>query len=316
MTTIHPRSYIGTPEPSSTRSRLRGVKVLLAHEVGVNTPSTGRYRSADPARVLSDARAAASYGISAGKTWEYNWMIGLDGSIFTQAGEYVAAHCLNFNNSSAAVIFLNASDVPLTQAQINSWHDVRDHAVNIGVLVSNHEVAPHYRYRTTSCCGIHADRPGAAWSSPTGQGRLGNLRAALLTREVAPPPPPPQPPPAPVQNYKRIVMAQSFEFATAPRWDTRGFGAPLPAGEYSVKLAGSEGKVGATVNFTVVSPVAAGFGSLWSSGPREDKSKINYSAGQTIANEVSVPLAADGSFKVFISTPAHILFDLTGYWLA
>jgi hypothetical protein len=285
------------------------VNVLLAHEVGVNTPLNGRYRSSDPARVLSDAKAAASYGISANKTWEYNWMIGLDGSIFTQAGEFLGAHCLNFNPKSAGCIFLNATDVPLTQAQIDSWFQVRQHAVDLEVLTSDHEVAPHYRYRSTSCCGIHADKPGWYWASPTGEGRVGNLRSVLLDRPVPPTPPP-------VENYQRIAMASSFEFASATRWDTRGFGAPLAAGQYTVKLDGSLGKVGAMVNMTIVSPTAPGFASLWKDGPRPNTSKINYVPGGAIANEVSVALAGDGSFQVYISTPAHIIFDLTGYWLA
>ena len=127
---IHPRSTIGTPNPPSTRLRLRNLSVLLAHEVGVNTPATGRYRSKDAARVLSDARAIGSYAISVNKTWEYSYLIGLNGEIFTQAGEYQAAHCLNFNQKSGAVLFLNALDVPLTAEQIESWYVIRRHMVD------------------------------------------------------------------------------------------------------------------------------------------------------------------------------------------
>jgi hypothetical protein len=108
-------------------------------------------------------------------------------------------------------------------------------------------------------------------------------------------------------------MATDFEFASAPRWDTRGFGNPIPAGEYIVELAGAAGKVGATVNMTIVNPMAPGYGSVWPGGPRPDASKINFAAGQTVANEVSVALQ-NGQFKVFISAPAHIIFDLVGYW--
>ena len=121
------------------------------------------------------------------------------------------------------------------------------------------------------------------------------------------------PPPPPTPSYERIAMATNFEFASAPRWDTRGFGAPIPAGEYIVELAGAIGKVGATVNMTVVNPMNAGFGAAWVGGPRPDTSKINFAAGQTIANEVSVALW-NGQFKVYISSPAHIIIDLVGYW--
>jgi hypothetical protein len=115
-------------------------------------------------------------------------------------------------------------------------------------------------------------------------------------------------------KYERIAMATNFEFAKAQRWDTRGFGAPIPAGEYTVELAGGAGKVGATVNMTIVTPSGAGYASAWLGGPRPvDSSKINYFGGQTIANEISVPLT-NGKFKVFISTPAHIIVELVGYW--
>lgn len=311
---IYPRSTIGTPQPPSTRYRLSRVKVLLAHEVGVNTPATGRYRSADPARVLSDAKAAAAYGISANKSWEYNWMIGLNGWIFTQAGEYMGSHCKNFNTDSAGVIFLNATDVPLTPEQIDSWFEVQDYASALGVLASGYETAPHYRYRSTSCCGIHANPPGWSWASPTGEGRVGNLIPALRSRLLTPPPLPPTPPPVP--NYQRIAMAQSFEFASATRWDTRGFGNFLAVGEYTCKLDGSEGKVGVTVNVTVIPANVGGFASCWSDGTRPNSSKLNWGPGQVVANEINVPLAADGSFKIYISAPAHIIIDLAGYWLA
>lgn len=187
---IVPRSVIGTPEPPTTRPRLSERRWLLAHEVGVDTPPNGRYRSADPARVLDDARAAAAFGISTDRPWEYNFFIGLDGTVFEQAGTYRAAHCANWNDESAGVLLMNASDVPATAAQIASWWSLRDWMVAVGMLVPGHQAVPHYRFRSTSCCGIQAEVPGPAWNSPTGQGRLGNLIPALLTRPTPPPPPP------------------------------------------------------------------------------------------------------------------------------
>lgn len=109
-------------------------------------------------------------------------------------------------------------------------------------------------------------------------------------------------------------MSTVYEFASAPRWDTRGFGNPMPAGEYTCQLGGSAGKVGATVNLTIVSAGQAGFASAWRSGPRPDTSKVNYGASGATANEVNVPLAADGSFRIFISSAAHIIVDLVGYY--
>jgi LAS superfamily LD-carboxypeptidase LdcB len=123
--------------------------------------------------------------------------------------------------------------------------------------------------------------------------------------------PPPRPP-----SYHVIAVADKLEFAEAPRWDTRGFGNPLPAGEYVVKLQGSDGKVGAKVNLAIANMVGAGFGTAWSGATsRPDKSAINWNANTgAIANQIDVALAPDGSFKIYINSPAHIIIDLVGYW--
>jgi hypothetical protein len=183
---IVPRSFIGTPQPPANRPKLDRVDVLIAHHVGVSTSITSRYQ--DPAKELSDAKAAAAWGISSGRSWEYSYMIGLGGSIFEQAGEYMAQHCLNFNTKSGGVLFLNADEIQVNSAQVASWHWLRADMVRRGTLASDHEVAPHYRYRSTGCPGIRAQPPGGPWESPTGEGRMGNLIPALATT-VAPEPP-------------------------------------------------------------------------------------------------------------------------------
>ena len=130
-------------------------------------------------------------------------------------------------------------------------------------------------------------------------------------RGVAPPPVPVPPSPS---EYRRIAMTDSFEFGVAPRYDTRGFGAPIPAGQYEVNLKGSNRKVGAKVNLTIVSAVGQGYATAWpGDSPAPDRSSINFQRGVTIANQIDVPLA-DGRFKVYISADAHIIVDLVGYW--
>lgn len=222
--TVYPRSKIGTPEPSPSRRKLVRVGWLLAHEVGVNTRPGGRYRSDDPATVLDDAKAAATYGVAAGKPWEYNWMIGRDGSIFTQAGEYVAAHCLAFNTQSAGVIWLNALGLAPTAAQIESWWFLRGHAVDIGVLAADHQVAPHYRFRATSCCGVLANPPGKAWDSPTGEGRTGDLIDALTIPTIPDPAPvpPPDHPAADLEDDMHIIVGRLANPADPRRWAWNG----------------------------------------------------------------------------------------------
>ena len=186
---IEPRSTIGVPEPPASRRKLSGVGWILAHEIGVNTPETGRYRSDDPARVLDDVQAVARFGASSKRTWEYSHILGRDGSIFEQAGEFRGQHCLDFNEESVGVLFANASGLAPTDGQIEAWHWLRADLVRRGVLAADHQVAPHYRFRTTSCPGVLAEPPGVGWVSPTGEGRRGDLIPALLTAPVPPLPP-------------------------------------------------------------------------------------------------------------------------------
>lgn len=183
---IVPRNVIGTPTPPASRRRLDRVNVLLGHHVGVSTKITSRYQHAS--QELSDAKAAASWGNSSGRSWEYSYMIGLGGTIFEQAGEYMAQHCLNFNTASGGILFLNCDEIQVNAAQIEAWHWLRADMVRRGTLTAGHEVGPHYRYRDTSCPGIRAEAPGKDWNSPTGQGRLGNLIPALTTPPVPPKP--------------------------------------------------------------------------------------------------------------------------------
>lgn len=205
MPTIFPRSLIGTPEPPATRSKPGAVRYLLGHFTGVGLPLTSRYRSAADADVIADARTVAQFGISSNRPWEYNWIIGLNGWVFVQAGEYLSAHCLNFNAQSKAVLFLNAIGVPLTPAQIDAFRELRHDLVLRGELHPDHHADPHYMYRTTGCPGAEiATPPGSKWNSPTGQGQLGQLRSELL-RPWTPPAPPPatvdppvEPDPAPI----------------------------------------------------------------------------------------------------------------------
>lgn len=237
----------------------------------------------------------------AGKPFEYNTVIPVmaDGSahVLAYADEYVAAHSSGENTLAHGTLFITGIGQELNDGAILAfqwWNAVLESS---GRLTSNSQILPH-----NQMSGAATDCPG-----PPIIRRLPELRTPYS-------PPAPSAPPA--STYKRIAMAQSLEFASAGRWDTRGFGKPIPAGEYTVKLDGSEGKVGVMCNVAIVSAVGPGYATAWLGGPRPDTSKVNYQANQAVANEVCVPLAGDGTFKIFISSAAHIIIDLTGYFLA
>lgn len=183
MVQIVPRASIGVPDPvAAGRKRLPQVSSLLVHYTGV------RGYPADPTRDWDYARSVANYGVVSGKRWEYSYLIGPGGTVYEQAGPYVAGHCLNWNSRSVGVLMMLGIGVEPTPEMIASFHELRAWLVEQGQLTTDHEVAPHYRYRWTSCAGLTlAERAGAVWASPTGQGWRGELLPAL--RQAAPPPP-------------------------------------------------------------------------------------------------------------------------------
>lgn len=70
------------------------------------------------------------------------------------------------------------------------------------------------------------------------------------------------------------------------------------------------------MNVTVTGSTANAFLTVWPSGiARPNTSNLNFAAGQTIANQVTVPVGVDG--KVLISAnlgTTHVIFDVAGYY--
>jgi hypothetical protein len=82
-----------------------------------------------------------------------------------------------------------------------------------------------------------------------------------------------------------------------------GFGG-VPAGTPSVAL-----------NLTIDQPDAAGFASAFASGaPVPETSNVNFAAGQTRPNVVFAPVGPDGQVSVFVSTGAHVIADVFGWY--
>jgi hypothetical protein len=82
-----------------------------------------------------------------------------------------------------------------------------------------------------------------------------------------------------------------------------GFGG-VPAGTPSVAL-----------NLTIDRPDEAGFASVFASGaPVPETSNVNFGAGQTKPNVVFAPVGPDGQVSVFVSTGAHVIADVLGWY--
>jgi hypothetical protein len=96
-------------------------------------------------------------------------------------------------------------------------------------------------------------------------------------------------------------------------------GGPVSADSVTeVQITGRGGvpvdAVGAILNVTVVGAQDAGFATVFGcTGAVPTASNLNYSFGQTIANNTIVALSATGSVCVYTDAAAHLLVDVNGY---
>ena len=104
--------------------------------------------------------------------------------------------------------------------------------------------------------------------------------------------------------------------------DTRTSAAVRPDGSVSFQAGGAHGipaKVSAvTFNLTVTEPRLIGFITAYASGTqRPGSSNVNFLAGQTVANSVTVPVGADGKVTLFNRSygTTHLIADVSGYYL-
>ncbi len=110
--------------------------------------------------------------------------------------------------------------------------------------------------------------------------------------------------------------------------DTRsgnGYSGSKPGAGATVELAvagrGGIPATGATavvLNVTATEADGPGFVTAWPTGaPRPTASNLNLThAGQTIPNQVYVPLGANGSVSLFTFSGAHLIADVAGYFTA
>ena len=86
----------------------------------------------------------------------------------------------------------------------------------------------------------------------------------------------------------------------------------VPVTAYPGVLAGA---TAASLNLTIVNPVAWGFVTAWPCGqPKPNASNVNFLPGQTIANLAVVGLGTGGKVCLTTSAAASVLVDLTGSW--
>ena len=103
--------------------------------------------------------------------------------------------------------------------------------------------------------------------------------------------------------------------------DTRSSGAVTGNGTVSFRVGGVNG-IPATVsavvfNLTVTEATSFGFITAYASGStKPDASNLNFSKAQTVANQVTVPVGADGMVKLYNRSAgsAQLIADVSGYF--
>lgn len=143
----------------------------------------------DPDDTDDELRSIQSYALSAGKPWEYNYVIDGQGIAWEYAGQYRAAHSSGENDLAYGVLLLvgfsgsyqgaaTAWEQP-TSLMIDAVRQLRALLVDRHWLASTHQMRQHCQMpdAATACPG---DAVKAVWSA--------------LTTPWTQPPPQPQPP--------------------------------------------------------------------------------------------------------------------------
>ncbi|MFJ3928360.1 PKD domain-containing protein [Streptomyces sp. NPDC090022] len=126
--------------------------------------------------------------------------------------------------------------------------------------------------------------------------------------------------------FTRSAAAGYTSMTPARFVDTRnGLGAPqgrlAARSAFTTRIGGvggvPEGITAVALNVTVTEPEGPGHLTAFSGdGPVPTASNLNFVPGQTVANAVIVPVAADGTIKVFNGSwmPAHVVVDVVGHY--
>ena len=102
--------------------------------------------------------------------------------------------------------------------------------------------------------------------------------------------------------------------------DTRTGSKPAAGKTVTVAVLGQQGVPSAGVsavalNVTATEATAAGYVTAWPDGSQPSTSNLNIeSAGQTIANQVVIPVGSDGSIRLYTQSGTHLVADVIGWY--
>ena len=130
-------------------------------------------------------------------------------------------------------------------------------------------------------------------------------------------------------NASPAALAGFSALTSARLLDTRGgnpateaaSGPVTPGHPLTVNVAGhvgvpAAGAAAVSLNVTVTNPAAAGWVKVYGCGDMPATSNVNFAAGQTVANAVLTPVAANGTFCIASHVPTDVVVDINGYFTA
>lgn len=116
--------------------------LMVVHYTGVNQ----RYATQDTVKVINS--------INRWKLNEYNYVIDQSGAVFELAGRFQSAHCLNYNDKSYGILFLNGTAEPCTDAQVEAFTWLKNLMRWTQQINPTPYVVPHKLLRATACPGL------------------------------------------------------------------------------------------------------------------------------------------------------------------
>lgn len=141
------------------------------------------------------------------------------------------------------------------------------------------------------------------------------IRSQLTTQGRIDLAPPPQPPPPGGSMIADKTLLKDYRLYDSREHD----GKLLGERQHGITDGDAQGAIGLVANVTVVdteAPVPQQFLSAWPTGAFPGTSKVNWDRpGQTVANEITIPLSSFGTFRVKTSAPTNYFIDVVGYLL-
>lgn len=189
MVVYRDRAYSGLPAPHNNNgTTLRPFLAPLRPTITCHYPGAPVGKSYAGDAMLGDVKKKIylhnmqKYAQGAGKSFEYNYLIFMDGEVWEYAGDFLAAHSAGDNAEAYGVQFVNGQDDTCTGEQIYAFRWLRD-------------IHLKSRQRLALSCATtpHREMPGAQTACPGDRAIMPYIGQLRLPHNPSPPPPPPVP---------------------------------------------------------------------------------------------------------------------------